>query len=177
MQWHGNLGAGKQMLPQLLHWGATNTFCSPIFTHWVSQFSSKLLGTCKLSVIVSLYYNRSAINSEVSVLNYIAGKDWQPIKYSILVYLANSDDCILSALDVQHYLCMFSVTCMLNLYSTNCGLAMLPKLYTTLRWHVHKPADLCIHKPTFCVLQKGHILYIHVMTNILLVLIVQFRTF
>jgi len=48
------------------------------------------------------------------------------------VYLANSDDCILAALDVQHYLHMFYVTCMLNSYSTNCGLAMLPKLYTTL---------------------------------------------
>ena len=30
---------------------------------------------------------------------------------SVLVYLANSDDCILATLNVQHYLCMFYVTC------------------------------------------------------------------
>ena len=158
MQWHRNLGAGEQMLPQLLHWGATNTFCSPIFTQWVSQFSSELLKTCKLSVIVSLHHihNRSAINSEVSILNYIAGEDWQPIKYSIL---ANSDECILAALDVQHYLHMFYVTCMLNSYSTNIVVWLCYQSFTQLYTDMYisrltyvyiSPLSLSYRKDIYC---------------------------
>jgi len=29
----GAEGAGERMFPQLLHWGATNTFCSPNILH------------------------------------------------------------------------------------------------------------------------------------------------
>ena len=173
---------GERMLPNFYTGEQPIHFAlPPIFTLWVSQCSSELFKTCKLSVIVSLHYNRWAINSDVSLITSRARTDnlsniawlcnslyyadskrssrvqWLgnvlqtqrscmstktlqlqlTIKSScsislaeiltVLVYLANSDDCILAALYVRHYLRMFYVTCMLK-YSTA---PMLPKLYTT----------------------------------------------
>jgi len=57
---------------------------------------------------------------------------WGSNQYIFLPQHLHTDDCISAALNVQHYLRVFYVTCMQNQYSTNCGLAMLPKLYTTL---------------------------------------------
>ena len=59
-------------------------FAPPIFTHWLSQFSTELLKTCKLSVIVTVHYNRSAINLEVSLIT-LRARAWQRIQYSVLL--------------------------------------------------------------------------------------------
>ena len=85
-QWHGKGVQGEKMLPNFYIGEQPIHFAPPIFTHRVSQFSSELLKTCKLSVIVILHHNRSAINSEVGpILNYIVGVDWQQIQYSVLL--------------------------------------------------------------------------------------------